>query len=106
MSTFTKTNVYTTTHRRYPAQKWDYKAISTYIVENGTRKHVFYSTNNDTEAVEIYQGRSYDPQSNAKSYSTAYTFAGVPRKYATLVAELKEKHLSTTWSTAERVELN
>ena len=95
------------THRRYPDQKWDYKAI-TVLIDRDTE--LIYSTLIDkgkrSEGVEIYTGENYVVGSKARSYSRQYTLSKLPEKYKKIVAELKNVHTATKWSKAKRVNEN
>lgn len=86
------------THRRYPASNWDYKAISTIINDNGTKRDIYYYTLKDqNEGVEIFTGSNYIVGSIHKSYSKRYDMDKIPPKYKSVVGELKKIHQTTTW---------
>lgn len=97
-------------HRRYPATKWDYKAVSTKIRVNGVVREVIYYTlsskGKKSEGVEVYQGRNYIVDSSAHSYSRRYSLNKLPKLYKKLVGKLIIKHRKTRWSTASRVDKN
>ena len=97
-------------HRRYPDYKWDYKAVSKTIVEDGRKKEIiFYTLINKgkrTNGVEIYSGKNYIVGSNAKSYSRKYTLNNYPRKYDEIVKFLMKAHKTVKWSQKKYVDLN
>jgi hypothetical protein len=97
-------------HRRYPDYKWDYKAVSKTIVENGRTKEIIYYTlvnkGKRTKGVEIYSGKNYIVGSNAKSYSRNYTLTNYPKKYKEIVKFLIKAHATMKWSKKKFVDLN
>ena len=98
------------THRRYPDRDWDYKAISTIYNDGGTKRNVIYHTliqkGKEKEGVEILTGSNYIVGSKDRSYSRSYSFDKFPVKYKKVVAELKEVHKATKWSSAEYINEN
>lgn len=99
-------------HRRYPDVNWDYKAISTKMVDEQTYRlyEVIYYTIMDhgkkKQGVEIYLGPNYIVGSDGRSYSRRYSLREVPSKYKSIVNELMRIHKSTTWSKEKYVNLN
>lgn len=98
------------THRRYPENNWDYKAISTIFNDGGIKRNVVYYTliqkDKKTEGVEVYSGVNYIVGSNDKSYSKNYKFDNFPVKYKETVAELKKVYKATKWSSAKYINEN
>jgi hypothetical protein len=98
------------THRRYPENDWDYKAISTIINDDGTKREVIYysliSKGVKKEGIEVYAGSNYIAGSTDKSSSRNYAFMACPAKYKEVVSELKKVHRTTKWSTAKKVNEN
>lgn len=98
------------THRRYPERDWDYKAISTIINDNGTKREVFYHTltqkGKKTEGVEVLTGANYIVGSKDKSNARSYKFDEVPAKYKDTVSKLKTVHKNTKFSSAKYVNEN
>ena len=91
-----------TIHRRYPAQEWDYKAISARVKINGSTKDVVYYTlknkGKSSEGVEVYSGENYILGSKEKSYSRNYPMNKIPSAYKAIVEALKEVHNKKKWS--------
>ena len=95
------------THRRYPSQNWDYKAISTIINGNGTKKDIYYYTLlGKDEGIEIYAGLNYIVGSKDKNYSRRYDIDKVPVKYKAVAEELKKIHQKTVWSNDKCIDEN
>jgi hypothetical protein len=93
-------------HRKYPEQRWDYKAIETRV---GGIRVIYYELRNKgkmTKGVETYSGKNYDIHSNAPSHSRHYPISKIPKKYKDVITDLKEKHKKTKWSKKKRVDLN
>lgn len=97
-------------HRKYPDTKWNFKAISTKIRENGRIREVIYykliDKDKRSEGVEIYSGRNYIVGSSERSYSRRYSLQKLPEKYKKIVEKLIIKHKSTKWSNKAYVNLN
>ena len=99
-------------HRRYPDSKWDYKAISTKVVDEQSYRmnEIIYYTVTDKgkkkRGVEVYSGENYIVGSTDRSYSRSYSLSNVPSKYKSIVDELMRVHKSTTWSKEKYVNLN
>jgi hypothetical protein len=98
------------THRRYPDRDWDYKAISTIINDNGTKRDVYYFTltqkGKKKESVEIFTGSNYIVGSKDKSNSRHYELDKLPAKYKSTVEQLKKIHKATKWSSAKYINEN
>ena len=98
------------TQRRYPDRKWDYKAISTVINDNGTKREVYYykliSNGKKSQGVEVYSGENYIVNSKDKSNSRRYDITEVPSKYRDVVDALKSIHNKAKWSSAKYVNEN
>ncbi len=97
-------------HRRYPKTDWDYKAISTIMNDDGTKRNVIYFTlkqkGKKTEGVEVYTGANYIVGSKDKSSSRSYKFTEFPIKYKDTVTQLKAIHKGTKWSSAKYINEN
>ena len=97
-------------HRRYPAQKWNYKAIQTTITENGKKRNVIFYTlicnGKRSNGVEVYGGKNYIVGSKDSSYSRNYKLSKVPQKYKDIVKKLKSVHSKTKWQSSGKVEVN
>jgi hypothetical protein len=97
-------------HRRYPERDWDYKAISTIINDNGTKREVIYHTltqkGKKTEGVEILTGGNYLLNSKDRSSARSYNFNEFPSKYKDIISNLKLVYKKTKWSSAKYVNEN
>jgi len=93
-------------HRKYPDSQWDYRGISTRV----DNKEIVYYTVKDKgkfrEGVEVYSGYNYDIHSTARSHSNAYTISNFPKKYQSIVSNLKSIHRQTKWSNKKYVNLS
>jgi hypothetical protein len=98
------------TQRRYPDIGWDYKAVSARIDDHGKERDVYFYKLKDKGTkkvgVEVYAGKNYIVGSNEHSHSQSYPMTRVPKKYKTLVNELKSKHSKMKWSRAKKVNSN
>ena len=85
----------------------DYKAISTYIIDDGKKRNVIYHTlknkGKKTEGVEVYTGENYVVGSKDKSNSRAYKINELPIKYKDVLASLKKVYKNTKWSAAKYI---
>jgi len=97
-------------HRRYPDQKWDYKALFCRTDKKGKPTDIgFYKLKDkgkSSQGVEIYSGKNYIVGSEAPSYSRRYDINKVPNEIKSLINELKSKHTKTKWSKKKRVDFN
>jgi hypothetical protein len=95
------------TQRRYPNNDWDYKAISTYITENGVKKDIVYYTLISKgvykEGIEVFSGSNYIVGSKDRSYSKSYDINKLPLKYVDMLNTLKTKHIATKWYDIEYI---
>jgi len=99
-----------TIHRKYPENKWEFRAISVRISENGKLKDFIYGTGTDKgrkfSGVEIYSGPNYIVGSSGLSHSNRYEVSKVPAKYRQIVNMAKKIHARTKWSTEKYVNKN
>ena len=101
-------------HRKYPDRKWELKAVSIRIDDDGKIKDIIYCKSIDkssfgkgkSEGVEIYSGRNYIVGSNTPSHSRRYPLNKVPEKYLPIVKKAMDIHKKTKWSKAEYVNKN
>lgn len=99
-------------HRRYPDSKWEFRAISTKVVDEQSYRmnEIIYYTVTDkgkkSRGVEVYSGENYIPDSSDRSYSRSYSISNVPSKYKSIVDELIRVHKATTWSKERYINLN
>jgi hypothetical protein len=96
--------------RRYPESDWDYKAISTIINDNGTKREVIFHTlktkNKTSQGVEVLTGANYLLGSKDRSNAKTYPITKYPAKYKDVVAMLKGVFAKTKWSSAKYVNEN
>jgi len=97
-------------HRRYPDTKWDFKALSSRVRDEGKAKDiVLYKLKNKGKkslGVEIFSGSNYIVGSNERSNSRRYTVSNVPSKYKKEVEALMKKHRKIKWSKKRYMNLN
>ncbi len=97
-------------HRRYPDRKWDYKAVSTKINEDGKITEIIYynlvNKGKFSKGVETYTGKNYIVGSTNKSNSRQYSLTSIPEKYKNIVSQLMNEHSKNIWSKESRVDLN
>jgi hypothetical protein len=97
-------------HRRYPDNKWDYKAVSVMQVKDGKPRDVNYYKLKDngkkSEGVEVYSGKNYVVGSNEVSHSNRYDIDKVPNNLKPIVYNLKSEHNKIKWSKKKYVDLN
>ena len=70
-------------HRKFPESRWDYRAVSTKIVDNRTKEIIYYTLVNKgkrSSGVEIYSGENYIIGSNVRSQSISYSIQSLPEK--------------------------
>lgn len=101
---------YTIIHRKYPSINWEFKAISTRIIDDdGKAKDVVYGIVIDNGkkgiSIEVYSGMNYIVGSSDKSYSRAYSLSNLPSKYSSIVTKASAMAKTIEWSNAERVSL-
>ena len=94
------------THRKYPDNNWEFRAIGTKVGNNDVIYGISNSDGKKSEGVEVYSGKNYDVNSTSPSYSRRYELKNLPKKYIPIVEELKKKHEKTKWSKAKEVNLN
>ena len=91
-------------HRKYPDQKWNYKAVSTKVDGKEVIFHTLNNKGKKSKGVEVYQGSNYG--GSGRSYSRAYSLSKVPKKYKSTVANLQKEHKKIKWSKKKRVDIN
>lgn len=101
---------HTKIHRKYPKTKWEFRAISTRIIDDGKQKDfVYYNLNNNgtkSHGIEIYSGSNYIVGSSDPSHSRRYTLSNLPTKYANVLKITHIKYQEQHWSTQKQVNLN
>ena len=97
-------------HRKYPDNKWNFKALSLRINDDGKAKDLvlgkLISKGKKSTSVEVYSGSNYIVGSNERSSSRQYKLSEVPKKYKEDVKKLMEKHRKTKWSNKKYINLN
>ena len=93
-------------HRKYPDVNWEYKGMATKVNDNGIIREIIYFVANGIPSVEVYTGKNYIVGAKNKSYSNKYSMDNVPKKYESIVSQLKAAHENYEWSTEEYIDLN
>jgi len=92
-----------TIHRKYPDIKWEFRAISLRVDDDGKMKDIVYGKSMDrgkkSTGIEIYSGSNYIVGSISPSYSRRYSMKNVPSKYLPIVKKAQEIYQKTKWST-------
>jgi len=93
-------------HRKYPDKKWEFKAVSIRINDNGKLKDIIYGKGIDKgkkfESIEMYSGKNYIIGSKEPSYSRLFSLKNIPKKYLHIVNICKKIHTKTKWSNTKK----
>jgi len=99
-----------TIHRKYPDTKWEFRAISLRVDDDGKMKDIVYGKSMDkgkkSKGVEIYSGSNYIAGSSSPSYSKRYSMKNVPEKYLSIVKKAQEIFQTVKWSKEKYVNKN